>query len=102
MCVCAVACVVITCQTDHAMNQRGEVWVILYLISQSLPPSFCPHGTISSFHATLVVNLFFYLYSFYFEFFFLKLSLEGLKWRRCGNECVYALLALQVSLAMQN
>lgn len=30
-------CVAITCQTDHAMNQRGEVWVALPLITQSLP-----------------------------------------------------------------
>lgn len=33
-------CVTLTCQTAHAMNQWGEVWVALSLITQSLPSSF--------------------------------------------------------------
>lgn len=40
LCACVRVCVTLTCQTAHAMNQWGEVWVALSLITQSLPSSF--------------------------------------------------------------
>lgn len=110
VCVCAA----ITCQTGHAMNQWGEAWVALPLITQSLPSSlhlFSPLSTSSFFISVIIphsifcplrflVSPLFYSFYFFYLIFIPQLSLQGLKrCERCGNVYVLCLCTHADSLS---